>query len=137
SAEIRVYPEFTTPMGGFFINIYIRIFKLLKGDDMGFRTVFVKNGNKLSLKLDNLEVRKLDQKYVIPLIDIDTVILEGDQTIVTTRILSAFTKYHIVVVICDQKYLPVGMYLGMGQYHRSAKRAMWQAKWTELQKDLV
>lgn len=104
---------------------------------MGFRTVFVKNGEKLSLKLDNLEVRKSDQKYVIPLIDIDTIILEGDYTVITTRILSAISKYHIAVVICDQKYLPVGMYLGVGQYHRSAKRAIWQASWTESQKELA
>nr|WP_068130284.1 type II CRISPR-associated endonuclease Cas1 [Nosocomiicoccus ampullae] len=104
---------------------------------MGFRTVFIKDGEKLSLRLDNLSVRKNNEDYLIPLVDIETVILEGNQTVITSKILSAFSKYHIALVICDDKYLPTGMYLGKGQYYRSAKRAMWQAKWKEIDKQLV
>lgn len=104
---------------------------------MGFRTVFVKDGEKLSLRLDNLSVRKNNEDYLIPLVDIETVILEGNRTVITSKILSAFSKYHIALVVCDDKYLPTGMYLGKGQYYRSAKRAMWQAKWKEIDKQLV
>ncbi|OFO49718.1 type II CRISPR-associated endonuclease Cas1 [Nosocomiicoccus sp. HMSC059G07] len=104
---------------------------------MGFRTVFIKDGEKLSLRLDNLSVRKNNEDYLIPLVDIETVILEGNQTVITSKILSAFSKYHIALVVCDDKYLPTGMYLGKGQYYRSAKRAMWQAKWKEIDKQLV
>lgn len=104
---------------------------------MGFRTVFIKDGEKLSLRLDNLSVRKNNEDYLIPLVDIETVILEGNRTVITSKILSAFSKYHIALVVCDDKYLPTGMYLGKGQYYRSAKRAMWQAKWKEIDKQLV
>ena len=55
---------------------------------LGFRTVFVKNGEKLKVKLDNLEVIKEGNTYVIPLTDIESVILEGDQTVITTRLLA-------------------------------------------------
>ena len=101
---------------------------------MGFRTVFVKNGERLKLKLDNLEVSKEGESFTIHLMDIDTVILEGDKTTITTRIMSKLAKYHIDLVICDNTYLPCGIFLGMGQYHKSAKRAIWQADWEELLK---
>lgn len=98
---------------------------------MGFRTVFVKNGDSLRLKLDNLEVYKKGETYSIPLSDIESVILEGGDTVITNRILARLAQYHIDVVVCDNKYMPAGIYLGMGQYHRSAKRALWQSSWDE------
>lgn len=104
---------------------------------MGFRTVFIKDGEKLSLRLDNLSVRKNNEDYLIPLVDIETVILEGNRTVITSKILSAFSKYHIALVVCDDKHLPTGMYLGKGQYYRSAKRAMWQSQWKDIDKQLV
>lgn len=53
---------------------------------------------------------------------------------ITSRVLAQISKHHIAVVICDNKYLPTGIYLELGQYHRAAKRAMWQSKWTELER---
>lgn len=99
---------------------------------MGFRTIFVKNGDRLNLKLDNLEVLKQIDTFTIPLSDIETIILEGEQTIITTRLLSKLAKYQISIIVCDDHYLPCGQFLGLGQYHRSAKRAMWQSKWGDV-----
>lgn len=112
--------------GGF---LYVK-----RGELMGFRTVFVKNGERLNLKLDNLEVSKDGQSITIPLSDIESVMLEGDHTIVTTRLLAKLAQHHIDVIICDSKFMPCGIYLGLGQYHRSAKRAAWQSTWEELLK---
>ena len=101
---------------------------------MGFRTVFVKNGDRLNLKLDNLEVTKSTETFTIPLFDIENIILEGDYTVITSRLLAKLAKFHISVIVCDNHYLPCGQFLGFGQYHRSAKRAAWQASWTEVEK---
>ncbi|MGO3652704.1 type II CRISPR-associated endonuclease Cas1 [Vagococcus sp.] len=104
---------------------------------MGFRTVFIKNGATLRVKLDNLEVVKEGDVFVIPLIDIESVILEGEDTSISSRILAKFAQYHIELIVCDSKYLPTGVFLGLGQYHRSAKRAMWQSNWTVEQKEIA
>lgn len=104
------------------------------GGCLGFRTVFVKNGDTLRVKLDNLEIVKGGEAFHIPLSDIESVILEGEQTSISSRILAKFAENHIALVVCDNKYLPAGIFLGMGQYHRSAKRAIWQSSWTEEQK---
>lgn len=96
---------------------------------MGFRTVFIKNGERLKLRLDNLEIHKSGETFTIPLSDIEMVLLEGDQTTMTSRVLAKFSEHQIAVVICDQKYMPCGIYTGIGQYHRSSKRIQWQAGW--------
>lgn len=98
---------------------------------MAFRTVVVKNGERLSLKLDNLIVKKEGQDFSIPLIDIENVILEGNDTVITTRLMAQFARNNINVIICDNHYMPCGMYLNTGQYHRGAKRTQWQSRWDE------
>lgn len=101
---------------------------------MGFRTVIIKNGEKLSLKLDNLIVKKEGENFSIPLVDIENIVLEGDYTVVTSRLLAQLSRYNIAVIICDNKFMPCGIYLNYGQYHRSAKRIQWQSQWKELLK---
>ena len=97
----------------------------------------MKNGERLKLKLDNLCVIKNSNEILIPLSDISMIILEGDHTSITTKILAAISKYHIGLLICDDRYLPCGQYLGFGQYHRGAKRAMQQSNWTIIQKQNI
>ncbi|MGH2104535.1 type II CRISPR-associated endonuclease Cas1 [Aerococcus urinaeequi] len=102
---------------------------------MAFRTVFIKNGERLSLRLDNLVVVKNQEELYIPLIDIENIILEGEQTTITSRVLAKLSYYNIDVIICDSHYLPCGVYLPLGQYHHATKRNIWQAGWSDDLKD--
>lgn len=102
---------------------------------MAFRTVFIKNGERLSLRLDNLVVTKNQDELYIPLIDIENIILEGEQTTITSRVLEKLSYYNVDVIICDSHYLPCGVYLPLGQYHHAAKRNIWQAGWSDDLKD--
>lgn len=101
------------------------------GERMTWRIVHVKESEYMKLKLDNLEIIKRGQKYYIPLSDISVIVLEGN-TSVTTNLLSAFTKNNIAVVICDDKYLPTGLLINYGNYHRTSKRALQQTTWNQL-----
>ena len=104
---------------------------------MGWRIVHIKEGDLLRLRLDNLEIRKKEDKVYIPLSDITMVVLEGNRTTITTKLLSSFSQNNIGLVICDDKYLPVGIYLPYGQYHHYSKRVIRQATWTTEQKGLI
>lgn len=103
---------------------------------MTWRIVHVKDSEKIQLKLDNLEIFKRGQRFLIPLSDISMVVIEGKTTI-TTSILSRFTKFNIVLVICDNKYLPTGMMLNYGNYHHCAKRVLEQVSWSNEAKAFV
>lgn len=103
---------------------------------MTWRIIHIKESERLQLKLDNLEIFKGGSRYLIPLSDISMVVIEGN-TSVTTNILAQFTKHNIALVICDNKYLPTGLLLNYGNYHRTAKRVLEQTQWTEEQKQLL
>ncbi|WP_310591930.1 hypothetical protein [Enterococcus asini] len=51
---------------------------------MTWRVVHVKDSERIRLKLDNLEIFKRGQTYLIPLSDISMVVIEGQATITTT-----------------------------------------------------
>lgn len=101
---------------------------------MAFRTLFIKNGDRLKLKLDNLEIQKNGESYFIPLEDIENIVLEGNQTTITTLLLAKLAEYNIDVIVTNREFLPNGLFLSMGNYHRASKRAMWQANWSEEEK---
>ena len=103
---------------------------------MTWRIVHVKDSENMRLKLDNLEILKRGQRFLVPLSDISMVVIEG-KTTVTTSVLSQFTKYNIVLVICDNHYLPTGMMLNYGNYHHCAKRVMEQVAWSDENKQQV
>ncbi|GAB2028117.1 type II CRISPR-associated endonuclease Cas1 [Lactovum odontotermitis] len=104
---------------------------------MTWRNVMIKDGEYLRLKLDNLEVEKTGQKFSIPLSDIATITLEGDVMSVTTKLLAKLAEHSIAVIICDNKYVPCGIFTGFGQYHRTAKRNLEQVAWNDYRRQEV
>lgn len=104
---------------------------------LGWRIVHVKEGDVLRLRLDSLEVLKKENKVYIPLSDITMIVLEGNRTTITTKLLSSLSQNNVGLVICDDKYLPVGIYLPYGQYHHYSKRVIRQAEWTKEQRGLI
>lgn len=96
---------------------------------MTWRNVMIKDGDYLRLKLDNLEIEKGGQKFTIPLSDIATITLEGNILTLTTKLLAKLAEHNISVIVCDNKYVPCGIFMGFGQYHRAAKRNLEQISW--------
>lgn len=104
---------------------------------MGFRIVFIKNGEYLRTRLDNLLITKNGETIYIPLSDIESIILEGHDTVVTTKLLAKLATHNINLIVSDHHYLPCGNFLSIGQYHRAAKRSLWQSQWTCEQKEFA
>lgn len=98
---------------------------------MSWRTLCVKDSERIRLKLDNVEIIKNGRKIDVPLSDIESIILEGQDTTISTRLLAKLGHNHIMLIVCDQKYLPAGIFIEYGQYHRSAKRVREQILWSE------
>lgn len=113
---------------GFFRAIKRRI-------NMTWRTVHVRDSEQMRLKLDNLLIKKHGMEVTIPLSDISMVVAEGGDTIVTLRLLSAFSKYNVVLVVCDQNHLPTGIYLAQNGHFRAYKKQLNQLAWSDKQKD--
>lgn len=95
----------------------------------------VDDGDYLKVYLDNIVIHKGENKYTLPLSDIGIIVLDGMATSITTRLLSACSYYNVVLVICDKKHLPVGMYLPFNQHSRTVKIINKQIRWSSEKKD--
>lgn len=92
---------------------------------MAWRVVAIENPAKLSLK-DNKLVIKQDDEVLLPLEDIDSLIIDNQRVILTTRILSAMSEFGVNVLICDDKHLPSTIILPHGRASRGSKNARQQ-----------
>lgn len=73
---------------------------------MGYRQVIIKKSNKIKLKDNNIVVLNENKENKIPLEDINFIILEDNKTIITARLLTELSKYHISLIMCNEKYEP-------------------------------
>ncbi|MGT2912082.1 type II CRISPR-associated endonuclease Cas1 [Streptococcus cameli] len=101
---------------------------------MTWRIVHICDSEKMRLKLDNLLIKKQGEEFTIPLSDISIVVAEGGDTVVTLRLLSAFSKYNIVLIVCDSHHLPTGMYYGLNGHFHAYRKFQAQLAWTQEQK---
>jgi len=92
---------------------------------MAWRVVTIENPARLSLK-DNKIVIKQDDEIALPLEDIDSLIIDNREIILTANILSALAKFGINTLICDEKHLPATIILPHGQASRGSKNARQQ-----------
>lgn len=102
---------------------------------MSWRVVLVNKGDHLQLKLDNIVIKKGELDYIIPLSDISIIVLEGLNTVITTRLLNALTQYNINLVICDHKHTPSGIFGALSSHSRASKLLKEQIAWNNQIKD--
>lgn len=95
----------------------------------------VDDGDHLKVYLDNIEIHKGENKYVIPLSDIGVIVLDGMATSITTRLLAACSAHNVVLVTCDKKHIPCGMYISFNQHSRTVKMIRKQVQWNKNVKD--
>lgn len=97
----------------------------------------IDDGDHLKVYLDNIEIYKGDNKYTLPLSDIGIIVLDGLMTSITTRLLSVCSSYNVVIVICDKKHLPTGMYVPFNQHSRLVKIINKQIRWENDKKGIL
>lgn len=101
---------------------------------MSWRNIMIDEGDYLKVYLDNIEIHKGENKYTLPLSDIGIIVLDGMATSITTRLLATCSTYNVVLVICDKKHLPVGIYLPLNQHSRIVKIINKQIRWNNNKK---
>ena len=76
---------------------------------MGYRQVVIKKSDKIRTENNNLVVIKGEKENKIPMEDINFVILEDNQTVITGKLLSSFGENGICFIACNDKYEPVSI----------------------------
>ena len=88
---------------------------------MSFKQIFIKNKSYLSFKNNSMSVKNDFTDTTVSLDDIDIVIVENQQTTITSALLSNMAKANISVVFVDEKHNPSAISMGLYKNSRTAK----------------
>ena len=78
---------------------------------MAYINVFVSKDAKIYVKNNQLYLENQENKVDFPLEDVNCVMIESLNTVVTTYTLSAFAERGILCFVCGQNHLPNGIFL--------------------------
>nr|WP_289038669.1 type II CRISPR-associated endonuclease Cas1 [uncultured Allobacillus sp.] len=98
---------------------------------MSWRIIHVNQVNQLSLQLDNLKVLQGDREVKIPLRDIFALVIEDLTCKLTGRLLVELSKNNVLVLLCNQKYLPECLIQPVTGHYGQYKQMVRQIEWYE------
>ncbi|MFY9075493.1 type II CRISPR-associated endonuclease Cas1 [Malaciobacter mytili] len=88
---------------------------------MSYQKLYIKNKSYLSYKNNLISIKIENNETTVCFDDIDTIIIENQQTIITSSLLSQLTKSNINVIFCDEKFMPTSILLGINKNSRTSK----------------
>jgi CRISPR-associated protein Cas1 len=97
---------------------------------MGWRTIVVNNHSKLAYKNNHLIYKSSTQNEMIHLSEIDVLLLETTDILITTMLIKRLVDENILVLFCDDKRLPIGKLLPFYGRHDSSLQLGRQINWT-------
>ncbi|MBP6714026.1 MAG: type II CRISPR-associated endonuclease Cas1 [Aliarcobacter sp.] len=88
---------------------------------MSFKQIFIKNKSYLSYQNNSMSVKNEFTNTLVCLDDIDIIIIENQQTTITSALLSNLAQSNISVVFVDDKYNPSAISMGLYKNSRTSK----------------
>lgn len=104
---------------------------------MGWRTVIVNKHSKLSYRNNHLVFQSMDQIEQIHLSEIDVLLLETTDILITTMLLKCLIDENVLILFCDDKRLPIGKVLPFYGRHDSSMQLQRQMNWCQTIKSNV
>lgn len=93
---------------------------------MAFRIVMIENEVEISVKLNNLIVKKKGKDIWIPLDDISMIVMDNLVSTVSLRTLCQLAQQGIELLVCNQEHLPIGYYGAYANHSRASKVLRYQ-----------
>lgn len=104
---------------------------------MGWRTIVVNQHSKLSYKNNHLIYKDSSRAEMIHLSEIDILLLETTDIVLSTMLIKRLSDENILVIFCDDKRLPVAQLMPYYGKHDSSLQFSKQIEWTEQVKGVV
>ncbi len=98
---------------------------------MSWRVIFIEDSEHISLYLDNIKIIKDQNDILIPLCDINTLIIDNYKLNLTVQLMNALTKYNINVVFCGIDHLPESSLIPLSGHHLAAQKLSNQLMWSD------
>ena len=104
---------------------------------MGWRTIVVNQHSKLSYKNNHLIYKDSSRTEMIHLSEIDILLIETTDIVLSTMLIKRLSDENILVVFCDDKRLPVAQLMPYYGKHDSSLQFSKQIEWPEQVKGVV
>jgi len=88
---------------------------------MSLQKLYIKNRSYLSYKHNLISIKIDDYETTVCFDDIDTIIIENQQSTITSALLSQLSKADINVIFCDEKFMPSSILVGINKNSRTTK----------------
>ncbi|MGT2647273.1 type II CRISPR-associated endonuclease Cas1 [Streptococcus uberis] len=98
---------------------------------MGWRTVIVNTHSKLTYKSNHLIFKDASRTEMIHLSEIDVLLLEATDIVLSTMLIKRLVDENILVIFCDDKRLPTALLTPYYGRHDSSLQLSKQISWDE------
>lgn len=96
---------------------------------MGWKIIEIENAQKLRLFLDNLIIYKDNDKIIIPINDIDTLLIDNIQINLSIQLINKLADNNVNIIVCNDKHLPHTQLLPVIGNYNSLKVMNVQLQW--------
>ncbi|MBD5069411.1 MAG: type II CRISPR-associated endonuclease Cas1 [Lactobacillus sp.] len=104
---------------------------------MGWRTVIVNKHSKLSYQNNHLVYRTPSETEMIHLSEIDILILETTDILLSTMLMKRLVDENVLVIFCDDKRLPIAQVTPFYGKHDSSLQIDKQIMWEKENKQVI
>ncbi|MDY0277159.1 MAG: type II CRISPR-associated endonuclease Cas1 [Acholeplasma sp.] len=104
---------------------------------MSWRVVYIEESEYLSLYLDNIKITKNDEDILLPISDINTLILDNYKINLSVQLLNALSKANVNLVMCGIDHLPQTIILPISGHKLSFSMLKKQLEWSLEQKNFI
>jgi CRISPR-associated protein Cas1 len=96
---------------------------------MGWKIINITEAQSISFYLGSLLVKKENNKFFIPLSDVDVLLISTCYPVITSRLLVEMAKRNILVIQCNEKYIPVLQLVPLEGNYKTAGVFRMQLEW--------
>ncbi|PAF41807.1 type II CRISPR-associated endonuclease Cas1 [Helicobacter sp. 11S03491-1] len=105
--------------------------------DEAYKTIFISNPAKLSLKNNNFCITQEGKDITLPLRDILVIICENHQINITNSLLSKLADSKIVLFSCDDSHIPNGVFMPYLGHYKTSEVLEFQIKTSQQTKSIL
>lgn len=104
---------------------------------MGYRVIYVEKSEHLKLYLDNLKVENNEMQLIIPISDIQILIIDNYSSTLTIPLINKLTEKNVCTIICGVDHLPKSCILPTNGNFETSGNITKQIQWKKENKGIV
>jgi len=106
---------------------------------MGWRILYIDEGEYLSLYIDNIKIQNKgeDKEIILPIKDLHTLIIDNYKSVLSVHLMNALSNYNVNVVLCNIEHMPATLIIPQSGNAQVPQMLKHQLSWTARQKQLI